>query len=146
MKPSNYQILIAVLLAALAGCLGALAADKWIHSEDDNGLHEYVHEEFSLSAGQEARLDVIEARFSTEQIRHEYALRAANARLAQAMEQEHEYGPEVAAAIQEVHECMRDLQKVTIEHVFAMREILTPAQQREFDRQISNALIGVSHE
>jgi len=60
--------------------------------------------------------------------------------IAQAMENEHEYGPEVSAAIDEVHARMGDLQKATVRHVFDMREILEPEQQRQFDRKVSDAL------
>ncbi len=56
------------------------------------------------------------------------------------METEHEYGPEVSAAIDEVHARMGDLQKATVRHVFDMREILEPEQQRQFDRKVSDAL------
>ena len=140
MKIANYQIVLAVFLAALAGCLGALAADRWNHSASERGLHDFVHNELSLTEAQETKLEEIEGQFASERNRLELAARAANAQLAQAMEQEHEYGPEVGAAIDEVHARMGDLQKATVRHVFAMRSILTSAQQREFDRQVSDAL------
>ena len=75
-----------------------------------------------------------------ERARLEASARAANAQLAQAMEAEHEYGPRVGAAIDEVHARMGDLQKATVRHVFDMREILDPDQQRRFDQQVSKAL------
>lgn len=146
MKLAKYQIVVAVLLAALAGCLGALAADRWIDPGHDRGLHEFVHNELNLSSAQEANLDEVERKFSAQQKELEFGLRAANARLAQAIDQEHEYGPEVAAAIDEVHERMGGVQKSTVQHVFAMREILDPAQQRKFDRQVSDALTGAPRE
>jgi Spy/CpxP family protein refolding chaperone len=146
MKTSRYQILFAVLFAAAAGVLGAVAAERWFGSDREYGLHDFVHNELSLSPTQETKLDEIERKFATEQMQLEFSLRAANARLAQAMEQEHKYGPEVAAAIDEVHERMGDVQKVTVRHVFAMRIILTPAQQRAFDRQVSDALTSAPRE
>ena len=134
------HIVLAVLLAALAGCLGAIAADRWANHEAGSGLHDFVHDELTLTADQEQRLDALEARFAVERARFEGSARAANARLAQAMENEHEYGPEVSAAIDEVHARMGDLQKATVRHVFDMREILEPEQQRQFDRKVSDAL------
>ena len=56
------------------------------------------------------------------------------------MEDEHENGPEVNAAIDDVHGKMGELQKATVQHVFDMREILTPEQQPLFDRKVSEAL------
>lgn len=140
MKIATYQIVLAVFLAAVAGCLGALAADSWNQSASERGLHEFVHNELELTGAQEAELEAIESQFSSERKKLELAARSANAQLAQAMEQEHKYGSEVAAAIDEVHARMGDLQKLTMRHVFAMRGILDPAQQRKFDQQVSNAL------
>ena len=120
------HIILAVLLAALAGCLGALAADRWANHEAGSGLHDFVHDELALTADQEQRLDTLEARFAVERARLEGSARAANARLAQAMEK--------------VHARMGDLQKATVRHVFDMREILEPDQQRQFDRKVSEAL------
>jgi Spy/CpxP family protein refolding chaperone len=140
MKIAKYQIVLAVLLAAVAGCIGALAADRWNHSASERSLHDFVHNELTLTAAQETELETIEAQFTAKRKQLELAARAANAQLALAMEQEHEYGPEVGAAIDEVHLRMGDLQKATVRHVFAMRSILTPVQRREFDRQISDAL------
>ena len=134
------HIVLAVLLAALAGTLGALAADQWANHETGTGLHDFVHDELTLTSDQEQRLDALEARFAVERARLEGSARAANARLAQAMDNEHEYGPEVGAAIDEVHARMGDLQKATVRHVFDMREILDPEQQRQFDRKVSDAL------
>ena len=136
----KFHLVLAVLLAALAGCLGALAADRWANNDAEGGPHQFVHDELSLTADQEQRLDALEARFAVEQARLEASARAANAQLAQAMETEHEYGPEVSAAIDEVHARMGDLQKATVRHVFDMREILDPDQQLQFDRKVSAAL------
>ena len=134
------HVLAAVLLAALAGSLGSIAADRWANHEEANSLHLFVHEELSLTAEQEQRLDALEARFAVEQARLEASLRAANARLAQAMEAEHEYGPEVVAAIDDVHAQMGELQNATVRHVFNMRELLDAEQQLQFDRKVSEAL------
>ena len=55
------HIVLAVLLAALAGCLGAIAADRWANHEAGSGLHDFVHDELTLTADQEQRLDALEA-------------------------------------------------------------------------------------
>ena len=141
---TNGRLLLAVLLAGLAGCLGAIAADRWLNHEDNGSLHQFVHEELVLTEDQNSRLETLEARFAVERAALESSLRAANARLAQAMDAEHEYGPEVSAAIDDVHGQMGELQKATVQHVFDMREILEPDQQRLFDRKVSEALTSNS--
>jgi Spy/CpxP family protein refolding chaperone len=126
--------------------LGAIAADRWLNHEDNGSLHQFVHEELVLTEDQNSRLETLEARFAVERAALESSLRAANARLAQAMDAEHEYGPEVSAAIDDVHGQMGELQKATVQHVFDMREILEPEQQRLFDRKVSEALTSNSRD
>ena len=103
MSIKPWHLAIAVLLAALAGCIGALAADRWIRANDEPTLHEFVHDELELTAEQSKQLETLEAAYAVEYKELELALRAANARLARAMDDEHEFGPEVAAAIDEAH-------------------------------------------
>ena len=134
------HIVFAVLLAALAGCLGSLAAGQWYADGRNGGLHQFVHDELELSAEQASKLDALEARYAIEKAELEASLRASNVRLAEAIEVEHDYGPAVSAAIDDVHEKMGALQKATIRHVFDMRELLGPEQQALFDRQVSEAL------
>lgn len=136
------QILIAILLAALAGFMGATAAQRWFAPVQSGGLHEFVHEQLDLTADQDEQLDRLEERYDIENAQRELAVRRANAVLAAAMDSEHEYGPEVSAAIDQVHASMGELQKATVRHVFAMRSILNEDQQREFDRQVARSLTG----
>ena len=142
MKISGLQILLAVVLAILAGCLGAFAANEWGGRQAQHGLHDFVHEELDLNASQRAQLEQIEEQFAVDRKELELSLRAANARLAAAMNDEHTYGPKVAAAIDEVHARMGDLQKATVRHVFAMRALLDQQQQELFDRQVATSLTG----
>ena len=67
-------------------------------------------------------------------------MRAANAHLAAAMQTEHGYGPEVTAAIDHTHMVMGEMQKETLEHLFAMRAVLRPEQAAKFDRTVTRAL------
>ena len=47
---------------------------------------------------------------------------------------------QVTAAVDHFHSAMGELQKATIEHVFAMRAVLTPEQAARFDRTVVDAL------
>lgn len=141
MKMTLARIILLLVLAVAAGALGALASDRWMgETSKEGGLHDFVHEELDLTAAQEAQLDTIEEDFALERRRLELSLRAANADLAAAMEDEHEYGPKVSAAIDGVHASMGELQKATIRHVFEMRSLLDERQKRAFDRKVGNAL------
>ena len=91
-------------------------------------------------ADQKAELEQIEHRFAARKAELEQKLRAANLALAGAMEADKSYSPAVQAAIDDFHTAMGELQKVTIEHVFEMREILTEEQAIVFDAEVVRAL------
>ena len=146
MKIGAFQFTIAVLIALAAGCIGAFAIGEWREAAHPQTLHDFVHDELDLDASQREQLEQLEARFTVERNELESFLRAANARLAVAMDEEHEYGPQVAAAIDDVHGRMGDLQKATVGHVFAMRALLKPEQKARFDRQVSLSLTGEADE
>ncbi len=146
MKIGAFQFTIAALIALAAGCIGAFAIGEWREAAHPQTLHDFVHEELDLDASQRVQLEQLEARFTVERNERESSLRAANARLAVAMDEEHEYGPQVAAAIDDVHGRMGDLQKATVGHVFAMRALLKPEQKARFDRQVSLSLTGEADE
>ena len=135
--------IVVVFLALCAGMTGVFIAGSWSAThpvETPSGLHELVHHDLDLSAEQEAELELIEHRFAARKAELEQKLRAANLALAEAMEADKSYSPAVQAAIDEFHTAMGELQKVTIEHVFEMREILTEEQAIVFDAEVVRAL------
>ncbi|WP_230293126.1 periplasmic heavy metal sensor [Croceicoccus sp. Ery5] len=140
MKFGGLQLLLAIALALAAGVLGAIAAGELRDTGQSQTLHHFVHEELDLTDRQKAQLNQLENNFAAERKDMEISLRAANSQLAAAMEDEHEYGPKVVSAIDEVHDRMGDLQKATVRHVFDMRALLDPQQQLRFDRQVASSL------
>ena len=103
-------------------------------------LHALLHKDLNLDAAQHAKIEAIEQRFATRRKALELEMRAANAHLAAAMQTEHGYGPEVTAAIDHTHMVMGEMQKETLEHLFAMRAVLRPDQAAKFDRTVTRAL------
>jgi len=147
MGATGRYLLVALVSAAVA--LGASWASRGLlappeHSGSD--LHAFVHHELDLDAGQAARIEALEARFAGRRTELEAKLRQANAELARAMASEHQYGPRVAAAVDHAHMAMGDLQKATLEHVFAMRALLRPGQAARFDAAVARALTGAGGE
>ncbi len=140
MKLWRWTIGIAVI-AFLAGAAGVFVGRALFaplpHSFE---LHEALHQQLKLETDQEARLEPIEQQFAVRRRALELDLRAANARLADAIQDEHGNGPRVAAAVDESHAAMGDLQKMTLTHIFAMRAILRPDQADKFDRAVVKAL------
>lgn len=135
--------IVVAFLALCAGMTGVFVAGSWSAShpvETPSGLHELVHHDLDLSSDQEAQLERIEHRFAARKAELEQKLRAANLALADAMETDKSYSPAVQAAIDDFHSAMGELQKVTIEHVFEMREILSEDQAIVFDAEVVRAL------
>jgi hypothetical protein len=91
-------------------------------------------------ADQENQLHDIERTFADRRQALEGEMRKANAELAAAIRASDTAGPDVEAAVHHFHDAMGALQTETIEHVFAMRKVLTPEQRRRFDDKIAQAL------
>lgn len=132
---------LTVVLALLAGVAGSwLGSGRLLSHHHGSSLHEMVHHDLKLTAAQDRRLEALEQDFAVRRRARETELRAANAQLAAAIQARHEYGPEVAAAVERFHAAMGALQLETVQHVLAMRKVLTPEQAAKFDRRVSEAL------
>ena len=128
-----------VFASAIAGVwVGqiALAPKPAANSE----LHALLHDQLDLDAAQHAKLDALEAQFAVRRKALELEMRADNAKLAAAIQAEHGYGPQVSSAIDQSHMAMGQLQKETLEHIFAMRVLLRPDQAAKFDGAVVKAL------
>ena len=139
MTRSALLVAAIAFLAALGGVFVGreiVAARHPVESE----LHSLLHREIKLDPAQDAEVDRIEQRFAVRRQAIELELRADNARLADAIEAEHGYGPKVSEAVDRSHHAMGQLQKETLEHIFAMRGVLRPDQAAKFDAAVTRAL------
>ncbi len=136
------RILLVAVIAFAAAIAGVLVARVFLPPPSHTGaeLHALLHDDLDLDANQKDQLARIERDFALRRQSVELELRADNAKLAAAIEAEHGYGPRVTAAIDASHMAMGQLQKDTLEHVFAMRSILKPAQTARFDAAVVKAL------
>ena len=138
----NRRTLIIALIAFAAAVLGVAAGRLLIPANQSPGteLHELLHHDLNLDANQQAKLEALERGFAVRRQALELELRSDNARLADAIEAEHGNGPQVTAAVDASHQAMGKLQKETLAHIFAMRQILRPDQTAAFDRAVVKAL------
>ena len=136
------RLLLVALIAFVAAIIGAFIGRAYIARQApvENELHSLLHQQLDLDARQQVRIEAIEARFAIRKQALELQLRADNARLADAIEAEHGYGPQVRAAVDHSHQAMGELQKETLEHIFAMRGVLRPDQAARFDQAVVKAL------
>ncbi|MEO6005307.1 MAG: periplasmic heavy metal sensor [Opitutus sp.] len=120
--------LSAIALVAAVACLFTLRWSQRRAAADDFLSHDWLHHELNLTPAQVKSLEPIEARFAGRQRVLAAEMADANRQLARAMAEEKAFTPRVAGAVEHVHHCMGDLQKASIEHVFAMRTVLSPEQ------------------
>ncbi|WP_298091868.1 periplasmic heavy metal sensor [uncultured Sphingomonas sp.] len=139
---STRRLMFCVLLAFLAAIGGVFVGRALLPQPEQPGtaLHEVLHHKLALDANQQTRLKALEDRFAVQRRALELELRAANARLAEAIEAEHGNGPRVTAAVDQSHAAMGEMQKATLAHIFAMRQLLRPDQTSQFDDAVVKAL------
>ena len=139
---SAWRIALIALIAFAAAVAGVYAAQTFSEQQrkSENELHAFLHNELKLNASQEAKVEAIEVRFAVRKKTLAADMRTANARLADAIEAEHGYGPKVTAAVDHVHHVMGEMQKETLEHLFEMRAVMNAEQARRFDQTVVKAL------
>ena len=136
------RTLLAALIVFAAAIAGVWVGQAVLVPQPAAGseLHGLLHDQLNLDPAQHAKLEALEAQFAVRRKALELEMRADNARLAAAIEAEHGYGPQVSSAIDQSHMAMGELQKETLEHVFAMRALLRPDQTAKFDGAVVKAL------
>jgi len=134
------SLIATAIIALVAAIIGAFVGQRLFVRPPSTPLHQLVHHDLELDVAQRARIDVLEAQFGVRKRALDLTMRAANAELASAIQSEQGYGPRVKAAVDHFHAAMGELQKETIEHVFAMRAVMTPAQAAKLDRTVTKAL------
>lgn len=136
------SILLTLVLSVVVAALGAWGGAEYVihRMQRPAPLHQLVHQKLHLSAAQQSQMAGIERDHAARQTALEAEMRAANADLAQAFQEQHAYTPKVQAAIDRFHTAMAALQKETFMHVLAMRSVLTPAQAAQFDETVVKSL------
>ena len=110
---SSRRLLIFGLVAFLAALAGVLAGRFIVEAPraSETELHALLHSQLKLSPAQQVKIDRIEAKFALRRDALELDMRAANIRLAQAIEAEHGYGPRVTEAIDELTQLISTARK-----------------------------------
>ncbi len=131
--------LLLVIAAAIGGAwIGGRLFSPAPPTHED--FHEQLYNVLNLTTEQRESLDALEQRNNKEEAFQRESLRIANRNLANLLEHEDAYNEKVEDAIVEIHTAMNGLQVLTIKHLYAMREILTPEQRTEFDRLVAGTL------
>ncbi|HVA19115.1 MAG TPA: periplasmic heavy metal sensor [Solirubrobacteraceae bacterium] len=131
-------LLVTVLAAGGGGWLGVRYG--LAQSRSSTSLDQLLHHELDLTTAQRGQLAALEGSYAIQRRGLEAQARAANRDLARAILSEHRYGPDAQQAIEHFHGAMEMLEQRTIQHVLAMRAVLTPQQAARFDQTIAGAL------
>ena len=140
-------LILTALVAFLAGGLGVCAGLAFFpRPSTHDSLDAVVHRELNLSAEQQRALEVIETRYAAQKRGLEEEMRSATRDIAAAVSEDKANTPRVQAAVDHFHMAMGRLQHATIAHVFEMRAVLSPEQQRRFDEIVRAQLMKAAEE
>lgn len=107
------------------------------HSGD---THSYLHHQLNITKEQDEKLRDIESDYQKRKLRLEETIRLANMELADAINKNPSFSPEVQQAVDKIHNAMGELQKASLEHLFQMQPILNDKQNEKLKRLITEAL------
>jgi hypothetical protein len=148
MSPFWRNIAVTLLVAAAAG-----AAGGWVGAERAGGhllntqplrqsVHDVVTSGLTLTVAQKKDIQDIEDRYFQKRGLLRNQIAKANMELADALMTDMSFGREAQTAVSHVQEGLGDLQKATILYVLEVRDVLTPDQQKAYDRKVREALVA----
>lgn len=131
-----------VFLTVIAGMVGGWFGVRYglTQARQAPGLDEMLHRTLHLSPFQNRQVGKLESDFAIRREALDGEMRAANRDLARAIATEHAYGPDAERAIGRFHVAMGELQKETVVHIVAMRQVLTADQAARFDKSVTKSL------
>ncbi|MBS0521720.1 MAG: periplasmic heavy metal sensor [Proteobacteria bacterium] len=132
------MLLVTVVAAGVASWAGVRYGLS--HAPEEVDLDVAVHRDLNLTSDQDRQIHALETAFAAQRADLQAEMRAANKDLAQAITRHHAYDADAQQAVGRLHAAMSRLQEKTIEHVLAIRALLTPSQALEFDRKVAKAL------
>lgn len=119
-----------LLLVAVAATSSLVTAWKLGAFERNvpGDYHDWIHAELEMTAEQERRLQSSEQHYEETKRHLTEVIRLTNQELARAIAEDRANSARVQAAVQRIHEAMRQLQQATLQHIFEMEKVLEPDQ------------------
>lgn len=131
-----FLLLFAVVsLSALISLL-VVQANNPPRFNDPDKLDQWLHQQLKISPAQEAAMRPFEDEFHRQERELVEEIRDLNRALAQALVTERRNSPKVQEIVDQIHDAQGRLQKLTISHIFDLREHLDEAQ---YDRLLKHA-------
>ena len=102
--------------------------------------HYWIHARLGLTPEQERSLEPIEEKFTGHRKELMALIREGNRELAEAIISDRSDSQRVKAAVEKIHRAQGDLQNAVLEHVFAMRPVLSAKQYDRLVQMTADAL------
>jgi Spy/CpxP family protein refolding chaperone len=96
------------------------------HQEPD--FHAWMHQHLDITPEQHAMLEPVEAEFETQRLQLKKNIRSAGEEVARTLSEAGENDGRLKSALERLNRSQGDLQRLTLEHFFAMKRYLRPAQ------------------
>ena len=139
MTPRAKWMLISVLCSiVVASGTGWFVTDWVLHRHGESHAHDHVepdfhawmHEHLDLTPEQHDTLEPIEAEFEQQRVRLRAEIRAAGLELAAIIGEADLNDARLKSALERLNKAQGELQQQTLEHFFAMKRHLRPAQAK----------------
>jgi Spy/CpxP family protein refolding chaperone len=126
-------VILFFFLVVGVAAVSALATRYLINQtpRQPGALHDWLHAQLDLTDEQLEALEKIEATFAVKETPLREAFTAANRDLAIVIREEGAYTSRVSKAVENVHQQMGELQKISIAHLFEMTTVLEPEQKNK---------------
>ncbi|WP_395718519.1 Spy/CpxP family protein refolding chaperone [Prosthecobacter sp.] len=138
---SRAKWMIAAVLSSvmLAGLTAWLVTDWTLHrhgeghAHDHGGtdFHAWMHEHLDITPEQHEKLEPIEQEFEKQRSRLKEEIRTAGLALAAAISESKVDEAKLQDALAKLNKAQGDLQRMTLDHFFAMKRYLRPAQAKK---------------
>lgn len=136
---AKWMLISVMLSCVLAGGTAWLATD-WVlhrhgeghsHDHDDTDFHAWMHAHLDITPEQHEKLDPIEEEFEKQRTRLQSEIDAAGHEMAAAISEAAVDEARLQAALMRLNKAQGELQRATLDHFFAMKRYLRPAQARK---------------
>jgi Spy/CpxP family protein refolding chaperone len=133
-------LLISIFFSALLAGGTALFVTDWAlhrhgeghaHDHAETDFHAWMHEHLDLTPEQHEKLEPIEAEFEQQRVRLRSEIRSAGLEVAAAIAEADVNDAKLKSALERLNKTQGELQRMTLEHFFAMKRHLRPAQAKK---------------
>ena len=135
-----------IAAAVIAWLTVKLAAPAGHDGHSESSFHDWLHENLEITAEQETLLLPHEREFEEQRTQQRTVIEAAGAALAEAIRSSGDAeAPEVESARLQLIEAQGELQRITLDHFFAMKKHLSPEQGEKLLRWTRESIVDGDH-